>query len=131
MNAIPTDLPRTAPAAGKARQALSMRWAALHDAAQAVAVLAGVGPEQPSPAIRNFPAQVRDIGGWKLDIAERGVDDLAAFMQPGLAALLAVNARGQNTTAPALALWHEFVAARDSLVRLAPATSPKSQRRPA
>ena len=131
MNAIPTDLHRPAAAPGKARQSLSMRWAALHDAAQAVAVLAGVGPEQPSPAIRNFPAHVRDIGGWKLDLAERGVDDLAAFMQPGLAALLAVNARGQSATAPALALWHEFVAARDALVRLAPPTAAKSQRRSA
>lgn len=131
MNAIPTDLHPAAPAAGKARQALSMRWAALHDAADVVAALAGIAPEQPSAAVRNFPAQVRDLGAWKLDLVRCGVDDLTAIMQPGLAALLAVNARGQSAAAAALTLWQEFLAARDALVRLAPASPARTPRRPA
>jgi hypothetical protein len=131
MNAIPTDLHRPAPASGKTRGGLSTRWAALHDAADAVAALAGLAPERASAAVRNFPAQVRDLGGWKLELAERGVDDLAAIMQPGLAALLAVNARGQSAGAAAQALWQEFLAARDALVRLAPDSPAKAPRRPA
>ncbi len=131
MNAIPTDLPPPAPAQSKARQALGMRWTALHDAADAVAALAGIAPEPSNPAIRNFPAQVRDIGGWKLELAQRGIDDLTAIMQPGLAALLAVNARGQSATIAARTLWQEFLAARNALVRLVPASPARAPRRPA
>ena len=42
----------------------------------------------------------------------RGVDDLAAVMQPGLRALLSLTAQGQDTTAAALTLWREFDRAR-------------------
>jgi hypothetical protein len=41
-------------------------------------------------------------------------------MEPGLAALLAVSARGGNPAAAALALWQEFDAARAALLLLAP-----------
>ena len=131
MNAIPTDLHPPAPAAGKVRQALSMRWAALHDAADAVAALAGIAPERPTSAVRNFPALVRDLDGSKLELVRSGIDDLAAIMQPGLAALLAVNARGQSAAVAAHTLWHEFLAARDALVRLAPVSAAQAPRRPA
>jgi len=131
MNAIPTDLHPSASAAGKARKGLSVRWAALHDAAEAVAALAGIAPERPSAAVRDFPAQVRDLGGWKLELARSGIDDLTAIMQPGLAALLAVNARGQSAAAAAQTLWQEFLAARNALVRLAPASPASKPRRPA
>jgi hypothetical protein len=44
-------------------------------------------------------------------------------MEPGLAALLAVHARGVNPAAAALALWQEFHAARAALLALTPPPS--------
>lgn len=106
----------------RAWHAFSLRWAALHDAASAVAMLAGLTPEKPIPAVRSFPAHVRDHAGRRFALVEHGVSDIAAFMQPGLAALLAVNARGQDATAPALALWQEFHVARAAVMALVPAS---------
>ena len=103
-----------------ASSALSMKWSALHDAAAIVATLAGLGPEPRQPEIRNFPAIVRDAGGWRYDEARRGIDDLAALMEPGLAALLAVHARGLPAGPAAQALWLEFLAARAELLDLVP-----------
>ena len=37
-------------------------------------------------------------------------------MQPGLRALLALTAKGQDTTAAALTLWREFHCARNAIV---------------
>jgi len=114
------------PGAGRAEfgqasiSAMSMKWSALHDAAGLVATLAGSIPEPMGAQLRNFPAAIRDAGGWRRELAEQGVEDLSAVMEPGLSALLAVNARGADPTAPAMALWREFVAARDALLALAP-----------
>jgi hypothetical protein len=111
--------------------AMSMKWSALHEAAGIVAGLAGLEVEAPKPAQRNFPAMMRDAGGWRLAVAEQGVDDLAAIMESGLAALLGLNARGANPLAAALALWQEFHAARAALLDLvppAPAPAPSPHR---
>ncbi len=119
----------TLPAAGRAgfgqgaASALSMRWAALHDAAGVVAMLAGVASEAMGPELRNFPAVMRDAGGRRRDMAEQGVDDLAAIMEPGLAALLAVHARGADPRPPAMALWQEFDRTRSALLALTPPPS--------
>lgn len=68
-------------------------------------------------------------GGWRRQSAEQGIDDLAAIMEPGLAALLAVNARGVNPAVAAMALWQEFHAARATLLALAPPPSSTTLRR--
>jgi hypothetical protein len=99
---------------------MSMKWSALHDAAGVVCTLAGLQPEMRKPEVRNFPAIMRDTGGWRCELAKQGVDDLAAFMEPGLAALLAVSARGQSPAAAAAALWQEFLVARAGLIALIP-----------
>lgn len=99
---------------------MSMKWSALHDAVGIVGTLAGLAAEPMRAEVRNFPALMRDTGGWRRQRAEEGIDDLAAIMEPGIAALLAVNARGANPAAPALALWQEFHAARAALLALAP-----------
>lgn len=99
---------------------MSMTWSALHDASAVICQLSGIQPEMRRPEVRNFPAIMRDTGGWRYDLAKQGVDDLAAFMEPGLAALLAVSARGQSPAPAATALWHEFVAARAALLELIP-----------
>ncbi|WP_298288842.1 hypothetical protein [Novosphingobium sp.] len=111
--------PRT-PLGGAAASAMSMKWAAVHDAAAAVGELAGEPPEFRKPDVRNFPAIMRDTGGWRFIVAQEGVDDLAAIMEPGLTALLALHGRGAPTLAPAQALWHEFQSARAALLALIP-----------
>jgi len=116
MNAVP---PTIMPAPGSA-SATSMRWAALDGAANVVAGLAGIEPERSVPEVRDFPALIRDAETWRRERAENGVADLAAIMEPGIAALLAVNARGADPQPAAMALWREFVAARAAVLALLP-----------
>lgn len=101
-------------------QSLSVQWTALQDAAAAVAAMAGLAPERPSPQVRNFPALIKDVGGWRFDLAADLIGDLTAMMRPGLTALLAVNARGQDATAAAVTLWREYHHARNSVLALVP-----------
>ena len=108
---------------------MSMKWSALHDAASVVGMLAGMAAEPMRPELRNFPAVIRDVGGWRRETAEQGIDDLSAIMEPGLAALLAVHGRGTNPAVPALALWQEFHACRTALLALTPPAANPAQRR--
>ncbi len=109
------------PAFGQASAGtLGMKWSALHDAATVVATLAGFVPDGMTEEQRNFPVTMRDAGGWRLATAQQGIDDLAAVLEPGLAALLAAHARGAATADPALSLWEEFLAAQSALLALAP-----------
>ena len=109
--------------------AMSMKWSALHDAVNVAGMLAGIAPEPMRAEVRNFPAVMRDAGGWRRQRAEDGIEDLAAIMEPGLAALLAVNARGVNPAVAALALWQEFQAARTALLALTPPPTTTTLRR--
>lgn len=123
--------PPEASAARAASSQLARQWAAVQDAASAVAMLAGLAAEKPGPRERNFVSQVQTLGGARLKLAENHVADMAAFMQPGLAALLAVNARGQDATAPALSLWREYYFAREALMALVPDSGTHGPRRSA
>lgn len=135
MNAVPPTFsaaqqaPR--PAVTQGASATGMRWAALADAGTVVAQLAGLEPERTTPEMRNFPALIRDADPWRRTHAENGVADLAAVMEPGLAALLAVNARGADPRPAAAALWREFVAARAAILALLPSSGSLGPRRPA
>ena len=111
--------------------ATSMRWAALGEAGQVVAMLAGLEPEQPSKDIRNFPALIRDADAWRRDLADAGCAELAAVMEPGISALLAINARGADCKPAALALWREFIAARAAMLELLPPSGTLGPRRSA
>ena len=108
---------------GAARLAASpfaMKWTAVHEAAAAVGELAGLPPEYRTAEVRNFPAIMRDTGGWRLRLAEHGVDDLAAILEPGLAALVALHGSGAPAVPAAQALWQEFHSARAALLALIP-----------
>ncbi len=126
MASNPQSPPAGMPGAGRAEfgqataSTMSMKWSALLDAGDLVCALAGIAPEARKAEVRNFPAIMKDTGGWRCQLAQNGVDDLAAIMEPGLSALLAVRARGANTGPAALALWHEFHAARAALLALVP-----------
>lgn len=107
---------------------MGMKWSALHDAAGIVATLAGIAPEPMTAELRNFPAVIRDAGGWQREMAAQGVDDLSATMETGIGALLAVHARGIDASTAALSLWQEFMTARSALLALAPKA--RDMRRP-
>lgn len=130
MDQPPPKFARPADAANSSGQ-LARQWAAVQEAASAIGVLAGLAPEKPSLKIRNFPALIREVGGWQLNLATDQVADMAAMLQPGLAALLAVNARGQDATAAALTLWREYHAAREAVLGLLPESGAMGPRRSA
>lgn len=102
--------------------ATSMRWAALGDAGAIVAALAGAGDERADRTLRKVPLLIRQCPPWRRQLAENMVADLAAVMEPGLAALLAVNARGADPRPAARALWFEYVTARTAILALLPTT---------
>ena len=102
---------------------MGMKWVALHDAAGVVAKLASLENEPMQPETRNFPALMRDTGGWRRNLADQGIADLFAVMEPGLTALLAIHARGADAAPAALALWQEFDAACAALMALTPPSS--------
>ena len=129
MDATPINFAKSSAAASGSK--ISRQWTAVQDAATAVAMLAGVPAEQPSQAIRSFPARILDASGWRLELAKNQNDDMTAMMQPGLSALLAVNARGQNAQPAALTLWQEYVAARNAVLSLLPQTGNLGPRRSA
>jgi len=99
---------------------LAAQWDAVHEAAAAIGVLAQLGRPEESEAVTGLPARAAANGGYEYEMVLRGVDDLAAVMQPGLRALLSLSASGQDTTSAALTLWREFHASRDAIIALAP-----------
>jgi hypothetical protein len=109
--------------------ASSRKWAALQDAANVVASLAGLDQERPGVTVRNFPALMREAPSWRRELADQQIDDMAAMMQPGISALLGVNARGADPRPAALALWREYVTARDAVLDLLPPNGSTGPRR--
>lgn len=99
--------------------AFAARWRALHDAGQEIGALAALAPEPFDDRLAAFPGQIEAGGGAQLTLAREYLGDLDAMLQPGLVALRTLHARGQDTTAPALALWREFHASRGALLALA------------
>ena len=97
---------------------LAEQWEAVHEAAAAVGNLAQLGRESLSQEVAHLPLRAAEKGGWHYEMAARGIDDLAAVMQPGLRALLSLTAQGQDTTAAALTLWREFHTARAAIIDL-------------
>ena len=71
-------------------------------------------------AAADFPLRIADAEPWRQAQAENGIADLAAIMEPGIAALLAINARGADPRPAAEALWREFRAAREAILALLP-----------
>ena len=107
---------------------LSMKWSALHEAAETVALIAGTTGGAMSADARKFPAAMREASPTLRRRAEQGVADITAILEPGLSALLATHARGSNPAPAATALWQEFLAARDQVMSLAPQNVPQAPR---
>lgn len=99
---------------------LSIKWSALHEAAETVALIAGASDGAMSPEAYKFPIAMRDASMALRHRAEQGVADITAILEPSLCALLARHAGGADPAPAAYALWHEFLAARDEVMSLAP-----------
>jgi hypothetical protein len=113
------------PGSGRARfgqgaaNALSMKWSALHDAAETVALLAGIEGKAMTQQARAFPISLRDARPATRELVESGIADIAAVLEPGLSALIAAHARGTVPHSAAEALWDDFIGARDALMVMA------------
>ena len=97
----------------------SNRWQGLHRIGQEIGAMAALAEEPLDEELSSFPERIAQRGGPYLTLANEGAEDLDAILQPGLTALRTIRARGQDTTAPALALWREFHALRSALLNLA------------
>ncbi|MBT8390146.1 MAG: hypothetical protein KJP13_10920 [Altererythrobacter sp.] len=93
-------------------------WTAINEAGQEIGRFAALAPEQLEGSLIDFPNAIETTGGARLLLARETIGDINAMLQPGLAALRAIAARGQDTTAPAIALWREFYASRSALLAL-------------
>lgn len=134
MSTLPPDSHAAAPrfgrsgGAGPASRAepgaadLASRWAGLHEAAAVIAALAGEGALAPTDGAAGFLEGLAREGGWRLRLAGEGIEDLAAILQTGICALLAIHGQGGGAVvAPARALWAEFLSARSGILALCPA----------
>ncbi|MEP5937750.1 MAG: hypothetical protein ABJ239_05440 [Erythrobacter sp.] len=101
-----------------APRTLREKWEALHETAQLIGTMAQLAHEDYKGELAAFPNAIVLAGPTKHELAEQGLQDMDAIIQPGVTALLAIEARGQDTTAPALALWREFHAARQSMLAM-------------
>jgi hypothetical protein len=113
MASLPPEPILSAPAAPVAGEALAAQWEGLHARAAGLAALAGIAPEAAPSPMASLAETARD---WQLTLAAQGLEDIEAMLGAGLAALATLTARGQDTAAPALALWREFHAARASVL---------------
>jgi hypothetical protein len=103
--------------AAEANAAIEAGWSALHAEAARLALLARISPE-PAQAQDGFAALLRLARPWQKTLVSQGINDIAAMLATGLAALATLSARAQDTAVPALALWREFHAARASLLNV-------------
>ena len=106
-------------AGGAGHTAIAEKWAALHKAAATLALLAGNGGAVLDD-LDDYPAVILASGGWRLKLAQQGLDDLTAIMDAGLVALLSIHDHGADPAPAAQALWQEFSAARTALIALLP-----------
>lgn len=101
-----------------AADASATRWAAIHDAAEAVCAIAGRPLATPGAPAWGMPSLLAAAEEDRREQAEKAIADIAAMMEAGLAALLTVNARGADPRPAAEALWQEYSRARDGVIVL-------------
>ncbi|WP_040464467.1 hypothetical protein [Erythrobacter sp. NAP1] len=97
---------------------IETRWDALQMRADEVAALAQLAPERGVMSGDALIALFADVEEWQVELAQRAIEDLDALMDKGLTALGTLVERGNDTTAPALALWREFYHGREAVLSL-------------
>ncbi len=101
-------------AADAAPEVLAEALVALHGKAAALALLARLAPE-PVEIGGELGAAIARAHPWQRALVAQTVEDCAAMLEAGLAALGTLLRRGQDPAAPALVLWREFHAAREAI----------------
>ncbi len=129
MSALPPKemraMRKTAAHASEPLSSLANRWADMHSSSAQLAKVAALAPEPFDDKLAAFPNLLEGASDWQRDMAWQGIEDIDAMMRPGLAALGTITARGQDASAPALALWREFHHAREAVLTLVqPAAQP-------
>ncbi len=110
--------PAAAPqGADAAPEVLAEALVALHGKASALALMARLAPE-PVEIGGELGAVIARATPWQRVLVAQTVEDCAAMLDSGLAALGTLTRRGQDTTAPALVLWREFHAARTAMASM-------------
>lgn len=94
------------------------RWAAIHEAAEAVCAIAGRPLATPGASACGIPSLLQAAEEDRREQAGKAIADIAAMMEAGLAALLTVNARGADPRPAAEALRQEFSRAREGVIVL-------------
>jgi hypothetical protein len=95
---------------------LGERWRAAHDKANRVAHFADLAAEPYAGRIAAFPLQLDPTNTHLAVLMKTSVEDVEALLEMGLRALENVAERGQDTGAPALALWREYHHARETML---------------
>ncbi len=95
-------------------EALAEALLALHGRASALALLARLAPERVEIG-GELGAVIARAAPWQRALVAQTLEDCAAMLDSGLAALGTLTRRGQDTSAPALVLWREFHAARTAM----------------
>jgi len=113
MASLPPEPILSAPVAPASDAALAAQWELVHARAAALCSLAQIAPEAAPEPLAPLLGSARD---WQRNLAAQGLGDIEAMLSAGLSALAALSARGQETHAPALALWREFHSARASVL---------------
>lgn len=106
----------TAERADKPVGSLAQRWLDLHSQAEQLAKLAALSPEPFDKELAAFHSLLANASKAQHTLASEGIEDIDAMMQPGLTALRTITTRGKDASAPALALWREFHAARGAVL---------------
>lgn len=116
MSALPPDdlinLRSSAFAARRPIESMIARWQSTHATVNRLASLAGLGKEQQPASQRAFVRALEQAAEWQRELAWQGVEDIEAIVDSGMEALAVLEARGQDVSTPALALWREVHAAR-------------------
>lgn len=91
-------------------------WTHIVAEARRLTAMARIGPDDGAgPMIADLIARA---GAEQRALAAQGIEDIAAMLDAGMAALETLAARGQDASAPALALWVEYHAARSAIASI-------------
>lgn len=94
-------------------------WKRIHDTAHEIARLGQLGSERLDIRVIGFIDQAKAAPEFRQALIWRAVEDIAAMLAPGLAALQQIEAEGRDPTAAAVTLWREFYRARCNVLEQA------------
>ena len=95
--------------------AIAQAWTDLHGKAQALAQMARIAAE-PDETQSALAPLLTSAQAWQRSLALQGLEDVGVMLNSGLTALDTLSGRGQDTAAPALALWREVHSARAAVL---------------